>query len=147
MTISYDDIADAFLSKITEYELFELDDISRYQIVDGYMKRAIPKFSEVCAYDLTCDDEEGKLVADFESQDVDEILDIISEGMVTQWLKPYVYKQELLENLISTRDYSQYSPAELLLRVGNAYKQACNDYTQMVRDYSYEHGDLTDLHL
>lgn len=33
------------------------------------------------------------------------------------------------------------------MRVGNAYKNAQSDYTQMMRDYSYSHGDLTNLHL
>ena len=147
MTISYDDIAEAFLSKIAEFELFELDDISRERIVDGYMKRAIPKFNEVCTYDLSGDDQEGELIADFEPEDVDEILDIISEGMVTQWLKPFVNRQESLEGVLNTRDFTTYSPAEMLLRVGNAYRQACKDYVQMVREYSFAHGDLTNLHL
>jgi hypothetical protein len=48
---------------------------------------------------------------------------------------------------MNTRDYSMYSPAELLMRVGNAYQKAQRDYTQMIREYSYNHGDLSDLHL
>ena len=32
----------------------------------------------------------------------DEIIDIVSDGMLIQWLKPYVYKQELLENVLNT---------------------------------------------
>jgi len=67
--------------------------------------------------------------------------------MVVQWLKPYVYKQELLENVLNTKDFSTYSPAELLLRVGNAYAKAQKDYLNMIREYSFNHGDLTDLHL
>ena len=42
---------------------------------------------------------------------------------------------------------STYSPAELLLRIGNAYAKVQKDYTNMVREYSYNHGDLSDLHL
>ena len=67
--------------------------------------------------------------------------------MVVQWLKPYVYKQELLESTLNTRDFTAYSPAELLRRVGDAYTKAQKDYIQMVREYSYNHGDLTVLHL
>ena len=64
-----------------------------------------------------------------------------------QWLKPYAYSQEILENVLNTRDFTTYSPAELLMRVGNAYEKAQNDFTRMIREYSYNHGDLTDLHL
>ena len=67
--------------------------------------------------------------------------------MLVQWLKPYVYKQEILSNVLNSRDWTTYSPAEILMRVGNAYKKAQDDYTQMIREYSYNHGDLTGLHL
>lgn len=148
MSISYDDIAGAFLSKITEFELLELFPEDRDALIDGYMKRAATVFNKVCRYNLSLKDEEYReYTADFAEGDIDEIVDIISEGMIVQWLKPYVYQQELLQNVLNTRDYTTYSPAELLLRVGNAYKQAQKDYIQMVREYSYNHGDLTRLHL
>ena len=64
-----------------------------------------------------------------------------------QWMKPFVYKQENLENVLNTVDFSTYSPSELLLRVGNAYDGVKKDYIQMIREYSYNHGDLTELHI
>lgn len=148
MSISYDAITKAFLSKITEFELLQLPSISRKELVDSYMKRTATAFKNVCQYDLTAyDDTLREFTDDFDEADVDEILDIISEGIVVQWLKPYVYNQELLENALNTADFTTYSPAELLLRVGNAYAKAQKDYTQMVREYSYNHGDLSELHL
>lgn len=149
MSIPYDLFTDAFLSKITEYKFLKLDDENRTAIVDGYMKRAISSFKKVCVYDLaaTGDDVSREYKVDIPQEDIDEIADIVSEGMLVQWLKPYTYQQELLENVLNTKDYTTYSPAELLLRVGNAYKQVQKDYTQMIREYSYNHGDLTTLHL
>ena len=79
--------------------------------------------------------------------ELDEIADIVSEGMVVQWMKPYTYKQENLENMLNTADFSAYSPAELLKRVVNAYDMCRDHFIQAVREYSYRHGDLTDLHL
>lgn len=148
MSITYDAITTAFLSKITEFEFLKIPEEDRTNIIDGYMKRAISAFKNVCQYDLTrYDDVQREFIGDFKDTDIDEILEIISEGMLVQWLKPYVYKQELLENALNTADFSTYSPAELLLRVGNAYAKAQRDYTQMIRDYSYNHGDLSELHL
>lgn len=149
MNISYDMFAGAFLSKITEYDFLSILEDVREPIVDGYMKRAIASFNKVCAYDLvgTASDETRDFSAEIRESDVDEILDIVSEGMVVQWLKPYVYKQELLESVLNTRDFTTYSTAELLLRVGGAYKDAQKDFTQMIREYSYNHNDLTRLHL
>lgn len=148
MNISYDTIIDAFLNKITEFEFVELFEKDRIEIIDGYMRRAVNQFKKNCKYDLTKKDELSReFTDDFSEEEIDEIVDIISEGMIVQWLKPYVYKQELLENTLNTNDFSTYSPAELLLRVGNAYSTSQKDYTQMIREYSYNHGDLTDLHI
>ena len=149
MTASYDLFIGAFLSKITERDLLTLEEDTRYEIVLDYMKRAVNGFKYVCRYNLAAsyDDENQCFTVDIAEQDIDEIVDIVSEGMVVQWLKPYINSQELLQNVLNTRDFTMYSPAELLLRVGNAYKQAQKDYTQMVREYSYNTGDLTDLHL
>ena len=163
ITIPYDSFIGAFLAKITEYDLLELDDDERDEVVEGYLKRALADttFRKVVKYDYTIpsedpesgdydepdSDNEKAFVIETNENISDEIIDIISDGMLIQWLKPYVYKQELLENVLNTRDYTMYSPAELLLRVGNAYTKAQKDYKQELREYSYNHGDLTVLHI
>lgn len=149
MSVPYDLFTAAFLSKITEFDYIHLVDKDRTAIVDGFMKRALGAFRKNCKYNLftTGDDTTRVFAIDIPDSDVDELVDIVSEGMLVQWLKPFVYKQELLENVLNTRDYSTYSPAELLMRVGNAYSKAQKDYTQKIREYSFNHGDLTDLHL
>jgi hypothetical protein len=149
MGLPYDIFTEAFLSKISDYDFLRLPDNESLSIIDGYMKRAISAFKKVCLYDLitTADDTVREFSITIKNDDIDEVVEIISEGMVVQWLKPYVNKQELLENVLNTRDFTTYSPSELLLRVGNAYKQAKKDYTQMIREYSYNHGELTELHL
>ena len=149
MSVPYDIFTSAFLSKISEFELMSLDDAHRTESVDGYLKRAASAFMKNRRYDLTTtgDDASRSFNIDLPEDDLSEIVDIISEGMVVQWLKPYVYQQELLQNVLNTKDFTQYSPAELLMRVGNAYSKAQKDYTQMIREYSYNHGNLTELHL
>ena len=113
------------------------------------MKRAISAFKNVCQYDLssTADDVIREFNVDIPAEDIDEIVEIVSEGMLVQWMKPYTYKQENLELVLNTRDFTTYSPAELLNRISAAYAKAQKDFVSMVREYSYNHGDLTDLHL
>ena len=149
MGIPYDAFTGAFLNKISEFEFLALDDNIRTEIIDGFRKRAVTAFRKNCLVDLftTGDDELRVYDVDVADEDAEELVEIISEGMVAQWLKPYVYQQELLQNVMNTRDYTLYSPAELLMRVGNAYAKVQKDYTQMIREYSYNHGDLSDLHL
>ena len=149
MSITYDLFTAAFLAKVSEYELLQLDDEERIAIVDGYMKKAISSFRPMCKYDLTttADDDTREFSVDIDDGDIDEIVDIISEGMLFQWMKPYVYRQENLENALSTRDFTVFSPAELLLRISGAYDTVHKNFIQMMREYSFRHGDLTVLHL
>ena len=149
MSIPYDAVIGAFLSKITEFDMINMESANREEMVGGYMRRAVSEFDRICKQDLTSsyDDTNGVFAVDVDDATADEVINILSEGMVVQWLKPYVYQQELLQNILNTRDFTQYSPAELLMRVGNAYRRAQKDYTQMIREYSYNHGDLTVLHI
>lgn len=149
MGVPYDVFAGAFLAKISEYSFLSLAEEDRTEMVDGFMKRALSAFRKNCKYDLftTGNDTTRTFSVDIPEADLTEIADIVSEGMVSQWLKPYVNKQENLENVLNTRDFTTYSPAELLMRVGNAYAKVQKDYTNMIREYSYNHGDLSDLHL
>lgn len=151
MTVPYDAFIGAFLAKITEYDLLSLDEDIRHSIVEDYMKKALSNttFKKVCQIDFFggADDNARTYEVDADEETIDELIDIVSDGMIEQWLKPYVYRQENLEQILSTRDYTLYSPAELLLRVGNAYSKAHRDYIQHIREYSYNHGDLTSLHL
>lgn len=148
MSVSYDIFTGHFLDKVKEYSFIKLDEYDRTKVVDGYMKRACSQFNKICKYDIvTGDDNIREFEIDIPDDEIEEIADIVSEGMLVQWMKPYMYKQENYENMINTTDYSGYSPAELLYRITEAYKLCKKDFANMMKDYSYNHGDLSDLHL
>lgn len=149
MSVPYDKFTKAFLAKISEFDFLNLKDYERNDIVDGYMKRAISSFSKICKYDLgsTGDDMVREFNIDIADGDIVEIVDIVSTGMVAQWMQPYVYAQENLQNVLNTKDFTTYSPSELLFRVQTTYAAVQRDFINMMREYSYNHADLTDLHL
>lgn len=149
MSVPYDKFTEAFLAKITEYDFVNMKDFERNNLIDGYMKRAIAAFRHINSYDLssTADDNIREFNVDIPAEEIDELVDIISEGMLAQWMKPYTYKQENLEMALNTRDFTTYSPAELLNRISSAYAKVQKDFVSMMREYSYNHGDLTDLYL
>ena len=149
MSVPYDKFTEAFLAKITEYDFVNMKDFERNNLIDGYMKRAIAAFRHINPYDFssTADDNIREFNVDIPAEEIDELVDIISEGMLAQWMKPYTYKQENLEMALNTRDFTTYSPAELLNRISSAYAKVQKDFVSMMREYSYNHGDLTDLYL
>lgn len=147
MSVSYDDFVDAFLNKITEYEFIKMDDDDREHVVDLYLHNACSEFQHICQYDLTDYDDTARVFnIDVAAGDKAELVNIISQGMVVQWFGTYFNKQDNLENLLNTRDFTAYSPAELTYRITNAYEKTSKKFTQMMRDYSFYHGDLTVLH-
>lgn len=147
MSVSYDDFVGAFLNKITEYEFIKMDDEDRERVVDLYLHNACAEFQHICLYDLTDYNDETRVFNfDVAPEDRYELINIISQGMVVQWFSMYFHKQDNLENLLNTRDFTAYSPAELTYRITNAYEKTSKKFTQMMRDYSYFHNDLTVLH-
>lgn len=149
MTVSYDVFTEAFLAKVTEYKFSAFSENNRQALVDGYIKRACAKFSEVCEYDIMNGDDETRTITidGLTPGELVEIVDIVSEGMLVQWMKPYVYMQKNLEMILVTSDHSVHSQAELVNRITSLYSLCVKNYTNMVREYSYRHGDLTGLHL
>lgn len=149
MTVSYDVFTEAFLAKVMEYRFSTFTENNRQALVDGYMKRACAQFGDVCEYDIMNGDDETRTFTldGLTAGELSEITDIVSEGMLVQWMKPYVYMQKNLEMILVTSDHSVHSQAELVNRVTSLYSLCLKNYTNMVREYSYRHGDLTVLHL
>lgn len=154
MDVSYDVVTGAFLQKVTEYELLALTEQLRDSVVAGYLARAASELAPVCRTYFTIVNDPinekiqiNMLHGETDLTDVGEIVNILSEGMIVQWLKPFVNRQENLELVMNTRDFTTYSPAELLHRVCDRYKIAKSEYKQMIYEYTYTHGDLTRLHI
>lgn len=148
MSVPYDVFSGAFLAKIEERN-FPKDRYLTMAMVDGYMKRAIAQFKHICLYDFstTANDVLREFRLNVEPGDLDELADIVSEGMLVQWMKPYVNRSDSFENLLSTKDFTTHSPAELVKAIRASYTETSRAFTNMMREYSYNHGDLTELHL
>ena len=148
MIVSYDTIIKNFLQKITEYKLLGLPESTRDEIVQGYMKNAISDFSKECREKVVAYDDENETV-EFENDDLDEVevVNLIAKGMAFYWMQPYIHHQDLLELRLNTSDFLSYSPAELLKQVRIAYGDIRMQFKHDLREYTYNNGDLTDLHI
>lgn len=156
MVVSYDEFTTVFLDKIREYEFLSMEDEVRTEIIDGYMIRAFTEFKKNLHYNFLgfADNvnrqfdfsNEPQEVQDKLADDLTEIVNIVTDGMCLQWMKPYKNSQENLENVLNTRDFTLYSPAELLKQVRTTYKSLSDEYKQEIREYSFNHMDLEELH-
>ena len=141
MATPYSDVIDIFLIKVSDYDLPKLEELEREEIVSSYMKSACSKFKS-CKVNL---DDVNDELKQFNQSLTFDIIDIISEGMITEWLKPKVMNSEILKNSLSTKDFSLYSPANLLKEMRETLKISKADYRSMINDYSFKNADFTKL--
>lgn len=141
----YKAFIDTFLDKISDYKLLNYEDYLVDELAVGYMKRVCTKFDKICQADLSQqDDNEYAFLSD---EINDEIIDIVTDGMVVEWLRQYVNNSDNLENILNTKDFTMYSSKNLLAEVKSLYQDEQKAFTNSMREYSYNHGDLSNLHL
>lgn len=141
----YKAFIDTFLDKISDYKLLNYEDYLVDELAVGYMKRVCTKFDKICQADLSQqDDNEYAFLSD---EIDDEIIDIVTDGMVVEWLRQYVNISDNLENILNTKDFTMYSSKNLLAEIKSLYQDEQKAFTNSMREYSYNHGDLSNLHL
>lgn len=141
----YKAFIDTFLDKISDYNLLNYEDYLVDELAVGYMKRVCTKFDKICQADLSQqDDNEYAFLSD---EIDDEIIDIVTDGMVVEWLRQYVNNSDNLENILNTKDFTMYSSKNLLAEIKSLYQDEQKAFTNSMREYSYNHGDLSNLHL
>ncbi len=129
---AYEIVYSSFRDKVTDYDLAEMVDVEESAILYGYMKSAIAKFGRICKKLNNKDD----TLQQFNEDLTDTEVDILSELMVENWTKPKLYHSEKLRNSLSTKDYSFFSPANLLNQLRELNKEAGKNARSMMNEYS-----------
>lgn len=136
---SYSDVIEVFLNKVTDMDLPKFDDLTRDAILIGYMKSACTKFAKVCKADLYDRDDE---LQNFNSNLDDEVIDIITENMLVEWLKPKVLFTDNLSNVLNTKDFSMYSPANMLKELRETLTYLKKNAKGLINNYSFAHSGV-----
>ena len=144
MATSYSDVYEAFIFKIEGYKLLMLLNEDRERIIDKYMTAVCRKIQKKCAKYVDLADRDD-LLQQF-NKDIDEdIIDIIAECMITEWLKPKIYSDELLQSRLNTKDFTEFSPAKLIEHTRYVYEMSQKESKAMVNNYTFSHGDIAEL--
>ena len=69
---------------------------------------------------------------------------IIHQLMIAEWLRPQLFSCENLENRLNTKDYSEYSPANLLKEIRSTHEYAVDEAKNMIKNYTFSFRDLGD---
>lgn len=138
---NYDVIYDVFFDKSREYEIFELSEETSKELLYGWLKGAISMFSRVCTK-LSDRDEESECFN--EDLSFNEI-DILGEAMVLMALKPKLNNSDNFKNGLGTKDYTLFSPANLLNSIQNVYDRCFKQVRSMMNEYSFENNDIKEI--
>lgn len=142
MATSYDEIYDRALYRFRAYDLTKLTNSDMDRVLRHFLDSAVSDFAPICLVDLNDRDEAA---AEFTETLDNEVQEILASGMAYHWLSAQILDQELLRNALSTKDYTYFSPANLL-RESQALRDAVRkEYRDRITHYSYQHGDIGSL--
>ena len=142
MATTYSVVYGAALGKMTEYEYSGMDTTDIDNCLYDYLISAIARFMRVCKTNLSDRDDMTK---QFNSDLTIDEIDILSELMVEQWIKPKLNCSELMRNHLNTKDFTMHSSYNLLNSLRDSYNNIHSTTETMIKRYSYYNGNIKDI--
>ena len=139
MATTYDAIYERAIFRFMDYDFLKLSNDQRASMLERHLRSAIVDFQSSCQTDLTQRDETLKT---FKEALTDEEQEILSLGVAYYWVSFKALNSDLLRNNMSTRDYSYFSPANLLGEVRALRDTLKKEYEDRIIAYSYLHGGI-----
>lgn len=128
-----DSIYEVFLSKFDDYTWLVIDKDVIRKLMNTYLKSSISKFKKTCRKELNFNSD-----GNFTVELSDEEIEILAKLMLIEYLNPKIIKEENLRQNITTKDYNDFSKANLLknlIALRNEYKY---DVEFDISEYDYE---------
>lgn len=139
MATPYIDIISRAQFRVTDYSFLKMKFQMHYDIMHKFLMSAVSDFSPYCLIDLNDRDE---TLAQFNQDLDDECQEILACGIVSYWMSSKTLNSELLYNRLSTKEYSYFSPANLLREVVELKKTAKQEFDSAIIKYTYRHGNI-----
>lgn len=157
MATSFETIYNRAVYRFSGYSFLSLTDEVRNISLEKYLFSAQSDFQSVCKTDLS-----ERVDSYYETQTVngvdtpvyvignytntltDEEIEILSLGICRYWLSSKAINEDSLRNALTVKDYSLYSPANLLREVNTLRRDINYEYDTRIIEYSYTHGDISD---
>ena len=142
MATPFTDIYARAIFRFADYEFLKQDIETREGILEKYLISAKTDFQRICKIDLGSYDME---LGQFNETLDDEVIEILSLGIAFYWLSFKSLNSELLKNVLNSKDYYYYSPANLLKEIQTLRKTLRDEFNRKMRKYSYNDTDISNL--
>lgn len=110
MSTQYSEIFERFLSKIADYDLAALTDEQLKKSLLRLLNSSVANFL-YCTKNLK-DRDDSTMAFNVVLDDKEQ--EILSKLMLIEWINPYILNQDNISNILGSKDYKTYSPANLL---------------------------------
>lgn len=142
MPTSFSSIYDRAVFKFTDYTFLTTAADIKKDVLWRYLQSAIVDFTPIY--------QENGLVYDVEKQEFnadlpDEVQEILALGIAYYWLSGQALTRSLLKNILHNKDYTSYSPANLLKEIQSLKDDLGNEYRGKINTYSVRHGNIQEL--
>ena len=142
MATPFTDIYARAIFRFADYEFLKQDKETREGVLEKYLISAKTEFQRVCKTDLGDYDLELK---QFNQTLDDEVIEVLSLGIAFYWLSYKALNSELLKNVLNSKDYYYYSPANLLKEVQTLRKTLRSEFNSKMRQHSYNENTISTL--
>lgn len=142
MATKFTDIYARAIFKFADYKFLEQDIDVREGVLEKYLISAKTEFQRICKVNLDDYDLEAK---QFNHDLGDEEIEILALGIAFYWLSYKTMNSELLKNVLNSKDYYYYSPANLLKEIQTLRKTLRNEFDSRMRQYSFFDNALDTL--
>lgn len=143
MTLSYDDIFSSFLGYVTDFDLAGVDEQDAGDMMSEWLKRAYSKpYVRRLFSSSSLDDGMQELTFEMEfkfddESDKDFVTDVLSKGMVIEWLQPQVKSKLLTAQMFGGKEQKFYAQSTHLSEVRALLEDTILEQRGMIRDRGY----------
>ena len=142
MATPFSEIYERAILKFSDYEFLNLPESEREYILEKYLMGARADFEKMCRIDLSQIDAVRK---EFKLDLDNEVIEILALGIAYQWVSSKVLDSSNLSNSLSLKDYSFFSPANLLREMTEFRNSIYKEYRRKMIEYSYYAGNISTL--
>ena len=143
MATLYTTIYDEALAKMREYAFLAMEDEEIYDALTPFLRNAEADFARISVEDL------ANVVTDVNQKAIgyvddlsQESIEILALGIVCHWTTSYVADADKWRNALGTKDFTVFSPANLLNVTKETRDNFLLEYHDRINRYSYLHGNL-----
>lgn len=147
MTLTYDEIYELFLSKVTDYSILELIENGEIDLVKESMhdwlksSLSIPQTKKLFTTSVLDNDKSEfqfqlKNSVD-DNSDLEFVCNLLSDAMVIKWLSPRVNSTLNINQMYGGKEEKFYSQSNHTKQLCDMYKDLDRQYKKMIRDYGY----------